>query len=743
MQIACAEFLKTDGRVATGAGLTFPGKGASAAFEKKIFVESDAEGVGGWRAPCPPRLAIKIAGLVVVLFAGFLSSAFAQEPPRDPLVRWMNRIAQHELQQREKAVDQIHTRAQAESRKRMVRKIMLKDLGGLPDYHGPLDDRVTGSIEAGSYIIDKVIYESLPGLYVTADLYRPKQPGRYPGVLLQSGHTPQGKPEDQRLAANLAMKGFVVLAFDPLGQGEREQTYSRQLGRPIIIDAVGEHLQMGAQAELLGQGLTRYFIWDAMRSLDYLASRPDVDATRLGAEGCSGGGALTTFLGGMDPRLKVVIPGCYPSSFQLLFGSGGPDTDMVFPDELGSGLDTADFVEESAPTPWLLQSTEHDQFHFTPAGVRLVYEEARNWYGLYGAEDKVGFMVGPGSHGMPLVAREAVYRWMIQYLKNGQGDYHEEPVKKMYTNHELLATKSGNVEDLPGSRKLYQVLHAEFHAKERPETVAELRAELVKLKIPTDRSAPEVKVLDNWNTPEGRREKIQFESEPGIWLDGTLYIPPSPGKKPAVLMVKGSKIWSIMPVTEMAERMAKLGRVVLEMDPRHCSDVFFRNEGEGPVAGDWVTNLEANWIGRNLPAMRAHDILRGVDLLAARPDVNQASIHAAARGVRGIWLLLAAAADPRIGKIWLDRTPYSLRSALDNSIATDLWDAVIPGFALHWDLDDLVKAMGTRPVMWTDPTGWMGNVVALGPPFQYRYVVGVATDFFNAQDDAYIRELLE
>ena len=88
-----------------------------------------------------------------------------------------------------------------------------------------------------------------------------------------------------------------------------------------------------------------------------------------------------------------------------------------------------------------------------------------------------------------------------------------------------------------------------------------------------------------------------------------------------------------------------------------------------------------------------------------------ASIRAAARGVKGIWLLLAAAADPRIGKVWLDRTPYSLRAALENSMNTDLFDAVIPGFALHWDLDDLMKAMGNRPVLWTDPANWMGRPV--------------------------------
>jgi hypothetical protein len=104
--------------------------------------------------------------------------------------------------------------------------------------------------------------------------------------------------------------------------------------------------------------------------------------------------------------------------------------------------------------------------------------------------------------------------------------------------------------------------------------------------------------------------------------------------------------------------------------------------------------------------------------------------------------LLAAAADSRIGKIWLDRTPYSLRLALESSMNTDLFDAVIPGFVLRWDLDDLVKAMGKRPVLWTDPTNWMRRVVALGPPFQYRYVLGDATDFRDAQDDAYVAALL-
>jgi cephalosporin-C deacetylase-like acetyl esterase len=684
-------------------------------------------------------------------FAFFLaaSSLSAQEQPQDPVLDWMDTIAQQQVHQRAEAIGEIHTVSQAEERKKLVRKTILEDLGGLPDYRGPLNARITGQIRTDSYSIEKVIYDSLPGFYVTANVYRPNTPGRYPAVLLQAGHTQEGKLEDQRIAANLAIKGFVVLCFDPIGQGERSQTYSDQLGAPLAGWSTPEHIQMGAQSELIGEGLGRYFIWDARRSLDYLASRSDVDASRMGAAGCSGGGALTTFLGALDSRLKVVIPACYPSTFQQLFRTLGPDAEMIIPHLLASGLDTADLVELSAPTPWLLEATENDQFHFRHDGVQLVYEEAKKWYAIYGAQDKVGFLVGPGWHGMPLVSREAVYEWMIRYLKSGQGDFHEQPVT-MYTNDQLLVTPSGNVNNEPGSRKLYQFLSADLHAKQHPGTTAELMTELRDLKIPTDGSAPTVKILAESTQPEFRQDRIQFESQPGIWLDATVYIPASAGRKPAVLIVKeggaddlrtrpGGDRFHMVRFDTMAEQMVKRGQVVLEMEPRNSP----MNYSAGPFVGNWVPDQQANLIGLNLPAMRAHDILRGVDLLKARPDVDPDSIRGTARSVEGIWLLLAAASDPRIAGIWLDKTPYSLRAALDGSMTADLWDAVIPNFVLRWDLSDLVKAMGNRHVLWTDPTNWMRRSVALGAPFQYRYVIGDSTDLANEQNDEFLGEFLQ
>ena len=665
-------------------------------------------------------------------------SLFAQEAIHDPLLKWMNQIAQRQLQARQRVIDQIRTVAEAERRKIEVRAKLLELLGGLPDYDGPLNAKVTGEIKADGYTIEKVVFQSLPNFYVTADLYRPNKPGRYPAILFQSGHTQEGKPEPQRAAANLALKGFVVLAPDPIGQGEREQSYDAQLSGALGGWSVPEHIQAGAQSILIGESAARFFIWDAKRGIDYLVSRPDVDPARLGAAGCSGGGALTTFIGAMDPRLKAVIPACYPNSYQLLFAGPDPDTEMSFPSFLVSGLDVADYVEVTAPTPWLIQETEED--YFTPAGARMVYEEARHWYSIYGAEDKIGFFVGPGPHGTPLVSREAVYQWMIRWLKDGQGDFHEQPVH-LYNNFDLLVTPTGHVDDIPGSRKVYQLILDDFHAKMRPGTVPELQAELRRLGIPSDGGSPETALLDESNTPEYRRQHIKFATEPGVEIEGTLYVPSSStGRKPTVLLVADSGPYFQAATTEsLASRMAKKGRVVLTLDPRDSPG----ENTHAPFVGNWITNSRANQIGLNLPAMRAHDILRGIDLLAARSDVDPASIHAAARGVKGIWLLLAAAADPRIGKVWLDRTPYSLRAALENTLNMDLFDVVIPGFALHWDIDDLTKAMGTRQVMWTDPANWMNRIVPLHGPYEYRYILGDTTELADAQDDAYIDEFLQ
>ncbi len=381
---------------------------------------------------------------------------------------------------------------------------------------------------------------------------------------------------------------------------------------------------------------------------------------------------------------------------------------MSFPQFLTSGLDMADFYEVSAPLPWLLMATTED--YFTPAGAKPVFDEVRRWYNLYGAEDRMRSFVGPGPHGTPRESREEIYKWMTRWLKNGQGDTADVPVR-LYTNLDLQVTASGNVDNEPRSRKLYQIILEEFRAHQEPRPAAELLAKLRDLGVPSKGPAPSV---------QQRGDRIQFESEPGVTISGKLYLPKGSGRKPAVVMLEEKRLpiplWvsRTIPTTALAESMAKAGQVVLELDPRDSPNAY---EGR-PFLGNWVTNERADLVGRNLPAMRAHDILVAVDVLAARPDVDPTAIRGYAKGVKGFWLLMAAAVDPRLEKIWLDRTPTSFAAALESPIASHLFEALIPGFALHWDMKDLVD----RRVMWTDPANWMNRVIAAGPSYRYRIV---------------------
>src|ERR1051326_5877650 len=152
----------------------------------------------------------------------------------------------------------------------------------------------------GSYVVENVQFESLPQFLVTANLYLPSTPGRHPAILMQIGHWDEGKTFEENFSAVFAAKGFVVLAFDPIGQGERLQGYNPVTKSTIVGPSVPQHIQAGGQALLLGQNLARYMVWDAKRVLDYLSSRPEVDSSRMGSTGCSGGGVLTMYIATLD-----------------------------------------------------------------------------------------------------------------------------------------------------------------------------------------------------------------------------------------------------------------------------------------------------------------------------------------------------------------------------------------------------------------------------------------------------------
>lgn len=607
-----------------------------------------------------------------VLFCTLALATLQAQAPQSPLLSALDAIAQRQLAERGRAIAAIRDTRAAEARQKEVRARILSLIGGLPDYRGPLNARVTKTTRRDGFSIDHVIFESLPGYFVTANLYRPDRAGRRPAVLMSMGHWDSGKAAGQLISSNLARKGFVVLAYDPSGQGERQQAYDARTGRSLIGGPTEQHFSNGAAAVLMGQAVARYFIHDGMRAIDYLVSRPEVDPDRIGATGCSGGGTQTTYIAALDPRVKVAAVACYMNSFRTLFTGSIGDSEQSVPGFLSAGLDQTDYVELFAPKPWLITSTEQD--FFTPPGARQVYDEAKGWYRLYDAEDHVKWVVGPGGHGTPLVVREAIYEWMLKWLADGAGNAREESIA-LLADHELRVTPNGEVT----GRELYEIIRETPRQSGSAQELTQFVRDLMERNLP---------LVTNMNI-----------------------LPATAGteKRPAVVVVQDS----LAPGAE-AQRLAAAGQVIAIVAPSGRG-----SDSDRPRSGNWMNNTRAWLVGRNLPAMHAGEINAAVSALARRADVDRSRISARASGVAGVALLLAAAVNPEIQSLVLDRTPHSVRAAIDAPIHTNLHDAVIPGFALKWDLADLRALVAPRQVTWMDPTDWMGNVVPLAGDYTY------------------------
>ena len=186
---------------------------------------------------------------------------------------------------------------------------MIRLLGGFPERREAPPARIVATLDAGDYLVEKLVYESFPGYFVSALLYKPnKTNSRLPAILSPCGHSSTGKAERtyQILHVNLVKRGYVVLTYDPVGQGERSQFWDAEKHRSRFNLSCGEHAVLGNPLYLIGTSLARYRIWDGLRGLDYLTSRSEVDAARLGCVGNSGGGTLTAYIS----ALRLTRVGC-------------------------------------------------------------------------------------------------------------------------------------------------------------------------------------------------------------------------------------------------------------------------------------------------------------------------------------------------------------------------------------------------------------------------------------------------
>ncbi|MFO0865729.1 MAG: acetylxylan esterase [Gemmataceae bacterium] len=351
-------------------------------------------------------------------------------------------------------------------RQEAIRAKFLESLGGFPE-KTPLNAKVTGTLKADGYRVEKVVYESRPNHHVTGVAYVPDGKGPFPGVLIPCGHSANGKAAEayQRVSILLAKHGFVVLCYDPIGQGERYQLLDRD-GKPSIPSNTNEHTLIGIGAWLVGQSTATYRIWDGIRSIDYLASRPDVDAKKLGCAGNSGGGTLTAYLMALDDRIAAAVPSCYITSLEQLFATIGPqDAEQNILGQVAFGMEHADFALLRAPRPTLFAVATRDFFDID--GAWTAYREASKYYSILGHSERMAISEYDDTHGFTKPRREATLRWMRRWLQ-GVDDAPTEASFPVFKDADLRCTRSGQVlEDYQGI-SAYQ-MNAKFAAEMAPQ----------------------------------------------------------------------------------------------------------------------------------------------------------------------------------------------------------------------------------------------------------------------------------
>jgi cephalosporin-C deacetylase-like acetyl esterase len=618
------------------------------------------------------------------------------EDSRQVLIAYLNGLAFSKLEVRKQAVSAIGTSAEADKRKAANRATVLRLIGGLPERRGAAAVKEFGSLPGDGFRVEKIAYESLPGYWVTADVFVPTQGGgRFPAVVVTPGHETTSKATDYDYAfgVNLARNGIVTLVLDPMGQGERLQYYDPGKKASLVGGPTAEHSEANVTAMAMGDTIARYMVNDDMRAVDYLTARKDVDGGRIGALGCSGGGAETAYFAALDDRVKVAGSACYITSFEELLGSrtGVQEAEQSIPHFIEEGLDFGDWVEMAAPKPYAIISTTGDMFPL--AGARQTYEEAKRIYGLYGAEERLQWITGPGGHANLFPIAPAILAFFTKYLKGAEPNPAWTTVRPPDAS-QLTCTPTGQVSTSLNSKPISAIMRERADALKPPHLdPASLRREVRALAgITAQPGAPPPSVESLGSEPrEGYRlEKLSMDGLPML-----LAVPEGAGPGDAVLLLAADP-------QEELERLAKSGHVVLAVRPRPWPGGS--ESAKAPLLGNYnLLGLRAFLVGKTLVGLRVDDAIQAMNWLCARKEVAAGKIEAYGKGPQTVVLLHAALLDTRIGAVTLEDGLVSYRMIADTPLHRNASEVLVPGALRKYDLTDLVTALAPRKVTVLSP----------------------------------------
>ncbi len=656
-------------------------------------------------------------------------SVFAQNKDFDFLTDWpifsdnqnsqyhhYSAIAMEQLQQRKDIINSITTPEQWLQRQQQVRQTLMDIVGPFPE-KTPLNAQVTGKVKKNGFTIEKVIFESRPEFYVTCALLLPdKLQKKNPAVIFVCGHSAVGFRSEayQRSIQNLAKKGFIVLAVDPFGQGERWQYFDPETGESKIGGPTREHSYSGAQCFISGSSAAKYMIWDGIRAVDYLLTRKEVDPKRIGITGRSGGGTQSSYIAAFDERIYAAAPECYLTGFKRLIESRGPqDAEQNFFHGLANGIDHADLLEVRAPKPELLISTTRDMFSIQ--GVREISAEIKSCYAMLGATDNFEKCEDNDVHASTKKNREAMYAFFRKHLELPGNCKDEEP--DPYVEEEWRVTKTGQLITSLGGETVFSV-----NAKESKQLISALDEKRKAPEYP-ENMVRAAKSLSGYTCPEspsfpaftGRFEKDGYVIE-RYFIQGNgdyvipylLYKPVTDQPCPSILYLSPEGK-SYVAESGTPETLVKQGNIVMvpdllgigEMGPiKFHGDAYDFKVGNGAY-NIWFFGILTN---KSLVGMFAQDIQLLSAVLKQHENVDPAQIKAVAKDKLCPSLVHAAVFNPVFSNIELDSPLTSYESIVMNEYYDPaLIHGTVAGALTSYDLPDLMAAIAPTPLKIMNP----------------------------------------
>jgi cephalosporin-C deacetylase-like acetyl esterase len=637
----------------------------------------------------------------------FVTAAERSEA-RESFTSWAEANAAMAEQKRLEGLKKLKTPADWQARQKEIRRKLPEFVGEFPE-KTPLNPMITGTIDRKDYSIEKVIFESQPGYFVTANFYLPKnRTFPVPGVLFTSGHSADAKANAlyHETCLGLVLKGYAVLAFDPIGQGERSEYIDPKTHENTVALNVNQHHYIGKPSMLIGWTLAGIRIWDGIRALDYMETRHEVDKNRLAVAGNSGGGEMTLLITAFDERVKVCAASHPGGSMEETYLGGG----QIVNREIFSLI---------PPRPCRINvgkdSGEEESHRKKIEDMQLFYE------GLGFSKDLAELVVVDGVHDMKKPKREATYEWLNKWFdKQDEGkeeaQLEDEKVQTLWCSNEgkVLLQYGGETGQKINAKRADNV----YDPDENPGDLKERIAARIGLDLPDDYTAPRVKMVEKINFKGLTAEKFWYESKDGMKIPSVLLKPEtSTDDSPVYIYVSEKGKPRSFNDSSAAYALLKNGFIVMAMDVRGTGEtsptpVLRLNKWTGYDILQWkndVAAINCMSFGKTTLGLRTLDIITGINYIKSRKDLRNRRIIVAGEGLGGLWAMLAAIYDIRVNGVVTEHTLPTYMHLVKKqyySLQNYFW---VPGALHDFDIPDLAALVSPKPQVWIHPVNGLNE----------------------------------